>query len=273
MVWMQQFVRDSFAFHYSDLLPAGHDGFRGILLTLASNPLFALSTLFSKEKLLLSLQLLVPLLFLPIRQPKTLFLLLPGLVIVGLAASSAPIVNVKFHYTCHFTPYLFIASAVALAVRSPIPRHSAALGLLVASVVVTSHFGAFVKETFMTGFAEVDFNWKEYDADRLKQLRILTSQVPDDTAVTASELEGAHVARRRSLRALKLGIGKADYILYGNAGLGSGGAEHLEHVLRDESYGVVDSAGEFTLLKRGARTSKNRKALSKLRRAGYLGDG
>jgi uncharacterized membrane protein len=272
MVWMQQFVRSSFAFHYSELLPDGYTGFSGILLTLMSNPLFVLSKFATAEKLQLGLQLLVPLVLLPVRQARTLFLLVPGLVILGLAASSAPIVMAKFHYTCHFTPYLFTATAVALAVRRPVARYAASLALLVASVTASAQFGAFIRDPFPASFHEVSFDWKEYHEDRLADLRSVTEQIPDDASVSASEYEGPHVARRRRLRALKLGIGDADYVLYGDAGLGSGGAKELETVLKNESFGVAAQEGEFTLLRRGADAAQNREAWVRLRKAGHLGD-
>ena len=145
LVFMQMFITDSFTHHYEHLVPADQRGFRGVAQTLISNPVFVLSTLVTEQKLLLAMHLLTPLLLLPIRQLKTAFFLLPGFIVVGLALSTSAIVEFKFHYTCHFIPYLFIAAAFALAIRSRLQRTTIACGMLLSVLVLTIQFGSFVR--------------------------------------------------------------------------------------------------------------------------------
>lgn len=270
LVWMQQFMTDSFSQHYEHLLPKDAEGFRGVGMTLVSNPVFVLSTLATEQKLLLALHLLAPLVFLPVRRVKTLFFLLPGLVVVGLALSTSAIVEFKFHYMSHFIPYLFIASAIALAVERPVARCATTLSLIVASLVLTLQFGAFARRPYPASFRDVRFSWSAYDEQRLADLHEIIQKIPDDAKVAASEYEGPHVARRRVLRALKTGIGQADHILWGPEGLHRTGAESIQKVLEDHSFGVVATVGEFMLLKQGAPTKQNRRALRTLRRTGKL---
>lgn len=272
LVFMQQFITDSFAQHYEHLLPDDQRGFRGMLRTLISNPVFVLSTITTPQKLLLAMHLFTPLLFLPLRQSKTLFFLLPGGIIVGLALSTTAIVEFKFHYTAHFIPYLFIAAALALALRSRLQRTSAALGMLVAALILTVQFGSFVRRPYPASFREVTFDWKEYDEQRLRDLQAIVKLIPPDAKLAASEYEGPHAARRYFLRATKIGLGRADHVLYGPEGLHSSCVRNISEVLKDRSFGVVATIGEFTLLKKGAPARGNSRALRALEKTGKLHD-
>jgi len=250
--WMKRFAVDSFSDYYAPLIRPGDVGFAGVANTLFSNPLYVASTFFSLEKLLLALQLLVPFAWLPVRQWRTLPLLLPGLAIVGLAASDSSIVMVQFHYSCHFLPYLALGSNVALAVRKPTARLGMALAVLLGAAVVTAHFGAFVRSTFRTAFHEVSFSWLPEDAERREAWRRIAAKIPDDAAVSAGEHEGPQLARRARLYALKHGVRNARFIVFSRESLKWGGRDHVERALKSKRFGVLASEGPFVLLGRGA---------------------
>jgi uncharacterized membrane protein len=249
--WMERFNVDSFSSYYAPLIRKGDEGFTGVLRTLVTNPLYAVSTFLTPEKLLLALQLLVPFAALPVRQWKTLPLLLPGLVVVGLAASDASIVRVQFHYSCHFLPYLAIASLVALAVRRPSERLRSVLGLALGTLIVTAHFGAFFRPTFSTAFHQVSFGWTAEDEQRRDAWRRIASRISDDAAVSAGEHEGPHLARRIELYALKDTVNDARFVVFSRSSLNWGGGEHVQRALRSDRFGIVAIEGPFVLLERG----------------------
>ena len=262
--WMERFIADPFSAYYAPLIRPGDAGFTGVVRTLVTNPLYAASTLLTPEKLLLALQLLVPFAGLPVRQWKTLPLLLPGLVVVGLAASHASIVRVQFHYSCHFLPYLAIASLVAFAVRRPSERFRSVLGLTLGTLLVTAHFGAFFRPTFSTAFHQVSFGWTKEDDERRDAWRRIASRIPEDAAVSAGEHEGPHLARRKHLYALKAVVNDARFVVFSRSSLRWGGAEHVAWAVGTNRFGIIAIDGPFVLLERGTGLT-GEAALGKLR--------
>ena len=243
-------------------------GFWGVLLTLLSNPFYTLSRMFSEQKLLLALQLLVPLALLPLRYARAAFLLLPGLLVVGLADSGTTVTDVYYHYATHFLPYAFLAALVALAVRSRQSRAPTLIAVAFASAISTSHFGAFGvlgAHASSTPFPHVSFDWTAEDAARQAAFRRLAALVPSNASVCAGEHEGAQLGRRDRLLSLKRStIEEADYVIYSQRSLHWGGGGEIERVLRAGEYGVVDLAGDLALLVKGGETSRNSEALSQM---------
>jgi uncharacterized membrane protein len=266
---MKHFTVDSFSDYYAPLIRPGDEGFGGVAKTLFTNPLYVASTLFTSQKLLLALQLLVPFAWLPARQWRTLPLLLPGLAIVGLAASDSAIVMVQFHYSLHLLPYLALASNVALAVRPRRLRLRAALVALLGATVVTVHFGAFFRSTFRTAFHEVSFSWSAEDGERRAAWLRIAAEIPDDAAVSAGEHEGPHLARRSRLYSLKDGARNARFVVFSRASLRWGGGEHVERLLKSKRFGILALDGPFVLLQRG-HSDTGETALARLRGDGLI---
>jgi uncharacterized membrane protein len=264
LVWMRSIGGDAFIDYYAALVPEGQRGFRGVLFTLLSNPLFVLGVFASGDKLLLALHLLVPLAFLPVRRPRNLFLLLPGLIVVGLAAGDSALTRIHFQYVAHFVPYVFVACAATLAHLEGPRRSAALLAVVFGTVIATVHFGAALRNRYKVSFHEVSFSWSDKRAERLAALRAVAELIPADARVAASDAEGAHVARRRYINGIKEGFQGADYVLYGLTSLRWGGADQLAKALKSDEYGVVTSRGEFVLLKRGAPTAGNAEELKRL---------
>lgn len=263
-VWMRQFGPGSFAAYYSELIPQGSRGFGSVLLTLVSNPVYTLSRLLTLEKCLLALQFLVPLAFLPVRYARASFLLLPGLIVVGLADSGSTITTVHLHYATHFLPYVFIAAVGALAVRARGWRAPALLALLFGSLVSTLHFGAFFVDAYKTSFHDLEFEWGQADIEREQAFQRLAAQIPDDASVSAGEYEGPHVARRGTLISLKAGCQGADYVIYSRRSLHWGGGRDVEEALRNGSYGLVGIGADMALLARDYDPARNAEGLRHL---------
>ena len=265
LYWMRSIGGDAFVEYYAELLPKRQYGFRGVVNTLLSNPLFVLPFFATSEKLVLVLHLLVPLAFLPIRRPRNLFLFLPGLIVVGLTTGGSALTQIQFQYVAHFVPYVFVACAASLA-KLERPRRSAALlAVVFGSVIATTHFGAIMRDRYKVSFHEVSFSWSDADAERLEALRSMAALIPPDARVAASDAEGAHVARRRYLNDIKEGFQGAEYVLYGLTSLRWGGKDQIVKALESGEYGVVASRGEFVVLVRGASTAANATELTRLK--------
>jgi len=264
-VWMRQFGPASFAKYYSELIPPGGRGFGAVLLTLVSNPVFTLTRLLTPEKGLLALQLLVPLAFLPVRYRRAWFLLIPGLIVVGLADSGSAITSVHLHYATHFLPYVFIAAVGVLAVRQRARRAPALIALSFASLVSTLHFGAFFVDKYRTNFHDLSLEWGPSDLELRRAFERLAALIPDDASVSAGEYEGAHLARRSTLISLKAGVQETDYVIYSPRSLAWGGLKAVRRALESGAYGVVGLEADLGLLARDHETSRNAEALRRLR--------
>jgi uncharacterized membrane protein len=262
--WMRRFGEEMFTSYYDALIPAGSEGFTPVIRTLVSNPLYTLQKTATEDKLLLGLQLFAPLVFLPLRQYRTLPLLVPGAFIVGLATSRSEVSTVHFHYAMHFVPYMMIATVAALAARPPTARAPLMLAALVASTVTTVHFGAFFGENFRTAYQRVSFDWGPDDVRRRDAFRELAARIPDDASVASGEHEGPHLAARSHLLTVKDGLGDARFVIYSKRSLHWGGDDHIREGLKNGSYGVVASKNDVVLLERGASTAKNPDALRRL---------
>jgi uncharacterized membrane protein len=262
--WMQRFGNQVFLDYYADLVPPGARGFEAVVQTLVANPVYALSRILTEDKLLLALHLLVPLAFVPIRRAGMLILFLPGLLVVGLATNRSAITQFQFHYSMHFVPYLFVAAVVTLALRRRWQRWPALASMLLGSLICAVQYDAFNWNTFHTSFQEVSFDWSKQDERRLANFEALARQIPPNAAVSAGEYEGPHLSHRTHLRSVKEGLANMDYAIYSPRSLRWGGDEPLLAALRSGEFGVVETRGDMTLLKRGADTSKNIAAVQRI---------
>lgn len=256
--WMQLFLKNTFSPYYADLIPEGQRGFAGVGQTLLSNPLYAFNTLLRADKLLLALQLFVPLAFVPLLRPRLWPLALPGFVVVGLATSHGAILQINFHYITHFVPYVFVAACLVLAVQRSATQRAAVMAMLVLSLVATHRFGAFFADRFKTSFHEVSFDWTEEDETRWQDFTAIARHIPPDASVAAGEHEGPHLAARRHMVSLKYGIRDYDFAITSQRSLRWGGRDHLKKVLREGTYGVVEQRGDFLLLQRGLSAGESK---------------
>lgn len=261
LVWMERFGSAVFSDYYAELIPRGSVGFESVIKTLVSNPLYTFSRTLTDNKLLLALHLLAPLAFLPVRQPRTWPLFLPGLIVIGLSTSRSAITEFQFHYSMHFVPYLFVASVIALAVRKRAWRAPALAAMTLGALVSAAQFTAFFGKTFRTSFHEVAFDWTPADAEREKNFAVLAARIPPDASVSSGEYEGPHLAQRRAIMTVKGGLGNKDYVIFSTRSLRWGGDVDIKDALRKGTYGALDIRGDLAVLKRGASTALNAKAL------------
>jgi hypothetical protein len=265
--WMPHFGPPTFVGYYRGLIPAGEDGFGAVARTLLSNPVHVLFTLLTRDKLILGLQLLVPLAFLPVRGGAPLLvLLLPGMAVVGLSTDRVPVVQIGFQYVSHFIPYLFLASAAALATRPHRQRLPALAALVLGTAAMTAQFGAFLHQPFRAGFQQVTFGWSAQEAKALADVRAVTALIPESASVVAGEHVGAYVARRHILMSLRDGTQKADYVLVDRDDLAPPARATAVAALTGRQYGVVVRQGRFLLLGRGRTTDDNAETARWLKR-------
>jgi uncharacterized membrane protein len=214
-----------FADHYRHLFPPGEASFRGIIRTIITNPVFTLTSLLTAEKLRYLLQILTPLAFLPIRRLYLAMSILPGAYFTLLTTGYGPTLDIGYQYSGYFIPYVFPASALALAAfvrQHPgwpgvVRQRSAVATLLVATALTTLHWGAIPpRKAFHSSYGFVDFLPPTAEQiQRRRDIHELEHMVPREAILAVSDREMPHVSHRLECWNISVGFQGSDYILYG----------------------------------------------------------
>jgi uncharacterized membrane protein len=251
---------------YKELWADGERGFRSVIKTLITNPLFVLSKLITEKKVMYLLHLLVPLAFLPLRRWYLWCCLIPGALLTLLVTNYDPPTSFSFHYVMHWAPYLFMGAVLALEAigksveLGAIRQHAALITMCGASAVLSYNYGAFAarENSFKGGFHKVEFTFSEAERARYARLQELIKIIPPDAKLAATEKVGPHVSSRRVLHTMRQGPRGADWILASSRELKlSKTKPSLKAVLEKNEYGVYKRSGDFAVFKKGHDTSGN----------------
>ena len=252
-------------------LQAGQRGYGTVLVTISTNPAYFLTTLLERDKLIYFLHFFTPLLFLPARRWSLLMLALPGFAFSLITTQYWPTLSIAFQYTCHAIPYMFCASVLMLGLISQGPegtlRRRAVLGAIAFSTLSHSYvFGAVLQhETFVGGFAKIQFDMSEAEKFRYARLQRLVALIPESASVAATENEVPHIAARTSAYTLKDGDADADYILVEARHLNVGASrEAVTSMVNREPYCLIGEGDDLFLFRRGTTTPETKTALSRL---------
>lgn len=255
---------------YKEFWADGERGFRSVIKTLLTNPLFVLSKLAIEKKVLYLAHLLTPLAFLPLRRWYLWLALVPGTLLTLLVTNYDPPIQFSFHYTMHWAPYLFMGAVLALVAigkssdLGPQRRSAALVALCAASAVLSFNYGAFAcrEGGFKGGFHKVEFSYTQAEADRYQRLVELIKDIPKDATVAATEKVGPHLSSRRILHTMRTGPHGAEWIVASSRELKlSKTKPSLRAVLDKKQYGVVKRSGDFAIFKRGYSTDGNEKLM------------
>ena len=179
----------------------------GFLLSVWSNPAYAVAQVVMEEKLIYLTQLLLPLLFLPLfaRRGKVIFVF--GLGFCLLATADAAF-SIAFHYSSWLYPVGFALAPAALAHLRRTGRPwlrldrtrvvpTALVMLMVVGVLDSWKFGVFSPNAaFRAGSAEVIRTLDDAHHARLGWLQAQLEAVPVDARLAVSRRVGPHAANR-----------------------------------------------------------------------------
>jgi uncharacterized membrane protein len=255
---------------YKELWADGERGFKSVIKTMLTNPLFVLTKIFTEKKIWYLLHLFVPLAFLPARRWYLWFAFIPGVLLTLLVTNYDPPTTFSFHYVMHWGPYIFVAAVLALkaigkrADHGPQRKVAAALGMALASLVLSYNYGAFARRdgSFRGGFHRVDFGISEAEEERYQNLQKLIAMIPKEASVAATEKLGPHVSSRVKMYTMRHGPQDAEYALASSRELKlSRTRPKLLEALRSGKYGVVTRIADMALLKRGYKTDENERLI------------
>jgi uncharacterized membrane protein len=255
---------------YKELWADGERGFRSVIKTLLTNPLFVIQKLSVEKKLIYLMHLLTPLAFLPLRRWYLWLSLIPGVLLTLLVTNYDPPTQFSFHYVMHWAPYLFMASVLSLVAigkspdLGPLRQKAALFAFCGASAVLSFNYGAFAcrENSFKGGFHKVEFTYSEAEAARYARLMDLIKDIPKDDTVAATEKVGPHLSSRRIFHTMRTGPRGTTWIVASSKELKLSKTKvSLRAVLDKNEYGVVRRSGDFALFKRGYSTDGNAKLI------------
>jgi uncharacterized membrane protein len=243
---------------YRDLYPTGENTYGGVVKTLLSNPIYVWKTLVVPEKVVLISLVLVPLVFLPLRRRLLWMCLLPAVPFTVLTTGYGPTVQISFQYVLLFVPFIFLATAVALATYTATPQGRARLtgamgGIAIGTFLVMRVWGAMPPgDKFKGGFRDIpEFApLTQFEKQKAKDLAELAAKIPKDAPVAVSEMEHAHVSARLNALGLRnSGTDGADYVLYATD---QGGADIAQNAVSTGQFETVEQrpSSRIALLRR-----------------------
>jgi uncharacterized membrane protein len=259
---------NSFTWMFQGLIPPGETGFKGVLRTVGSNPIFTFNSLLEQDKLTYIIKMMGPVLVLPFRHPRTWILFIPSAMFTVLSWGYKPLYQTFFQYTSTYTAYIFFAACVAISWWR---QRDAALGertfkvpaavlaiLATATVYSYSHGAMLQRESFIGGFRQIRFEISKEDRRRHRDLYELIKLIPRTASVAATEMEAPHVSNRKYCFTLRFAYEDADYLLMSLDEARSGTTNQvLKNAIATGKYGYVTRRGNFLLWKRGGDQSRN----------------
>lgn len=264
---------NSFTWMFQGLIPPGETGFKGVLRTLVSNPVFTFNSLLDQDKLTYIVKMMGPVLLLPFRHPRTWILFIPPAMFTLLSSGYKPLYQTFFQYTSNYTAYIFFAAIITLAWwletdaklgvrRMRVPAALVAIAAT-ASIYSYSHGAIFQRHNFVGGFRQVQFEITAEDRRRHKDLYDLIAMIPAQASVAATETEAPHVSNRRFCFTLRFQHEDADYLLMA---LDEARGEPTTHqvvasAVQSGKYGFVTRRGSFALWKRGHKKDNNEQGM------------
>ncbi len=241
----------SYVFFYEDMIPHESEGLKGLVISLVTNPGFALKVLLMEKKVFFLLALLGPLLFLPLIAGRKVVMMIYGAVFLGLA-SRHHVYSLHFQYSSVLFPVLLasLPDAVARASESRVTR---ALGLrprrvawtlmwacLLATALTGMKYGAFVpNDSFKAGWNSIVRNPKQDALDRYDKVRELVALIPPDAPVSSTSGLGPHVSNRQDVYKWP-SYREADYLLLHSSKFDKKDKRRLERLVRRGEFARVD---------------------------------
>jgi uncharacterized membrane protein len=259
---------DSYGYrtHFEQLIPREGGGAIDFLLTLVTNPIFALRVALEEAKLLYLVQILLPCLFLPLFTRGRQILLAYGLVFCLLSSKIGPH-SIYKQYSSVFLPFVMVLLPYglrALAVSKKLERigfdgvrlrRALTIGVAVAALLVSLKFGAFVpNRAFRVAHwrPPVHFTPAEKRVDqqaRYESLVELVDRIPASASVSATRFLVPHVSNREEAHIYPRG-GHADYLLVQLKTLRGRSESRFQATRESGDFEEVASGGGIVLLER-----------------------
>ncbi|AUX26049.1 hypothetical protein SOCEGT47_066020 [Sorangium cellulosum] len=257
----------SYAYYYAELIP-NRNGLGGLLISLLTNPVFALKVMLEEPKILFFLKLFLPLCFLPFVAKPGRWMLAYGLLFC-LCASRDAVFSIHFQYSSILFPIAFALTPIGLKrVEDSGPaayfgldgrRLSRALlaATLVASALVSWKFGGLIENaSFRGGFSRVARALTPEQEATYAWVREQAQAIPRDAIVGATSKMGPHISNRMKAYFYPGRAATVEYVLLDEGELkGKDLSRHKAAVKRGELV-ELSRRKKMALFKRGKPAEK-----------------
>lgn len=252
----------SFHYFYKEMIPHEDEGAKGLLITLLTNPVYALQVVLKQDKVFFFLALFGPLLFLPLASGPKVVMMAYGFLFIG-AASRKYVFSLYFQYSSVLFPILLTALPDGID-RVSRSRALHALGFkqrrlvwtlmwtcFVATLMVTHKYGAFwPNDAFRAGWNHLARGENPEREERYEYVQqLIREHIPSDASVSASSALGPHVSNRKNIS--KWPITKsADYLLIFSDSLNRKNRERMDRLVAQGTYRKIDEMHGIVLYQR-----------------------
>lgn len=251
----------SYVYYYEEMVPHKSEGTKGLVITLLTNPLWALRVVFKEEKLLYFLHMLLPLLAVPFAAGRKAVLMIYGFLFIGLA-SRKHVYTLHFQYSAILFPMFFAALPEGIARLADGKRLRAlglekariawtlVLGMLTATAITTSKYGAiFPNASFKAGWSRPVRTPNQEHRDRYAKLQEWIALIGPTAAVSATNDLGPHVSNRRKAYHWP-SVNDADYLLLRTEFFKKEDKKRLERLVKRNKFRLVEQEYGIQLLQR-----------------------
>src|SRR5262249_25447181 len=159
----------------------------------------------------LFLLVIAPVVFLPLRRGLLWMSLLPALPFTLLTTGYHPTIEISFQYVLLYVPFVFLATALALAANRETVSGRASLvgamaGIAMATFLTTRVWGAMPPgDKFRGGFRNIsEFRpVSAQEKQKARDIAELVAKIPKEAALAAPDLELPHVSARLDCLSLR----------------------------------------------------------------------
>ncbi|HLM76367.1 MAG TPA: DUF2079 domain-containing protein [Polyangiaceae bacterium] len=263
--FMRSTMLGGYSYYYEELIPE-KKGAVELLISLVTNPAFAVKLALEEGKILFIALLFLPLAFLPFAAKSGRIMLVYGFLFC-LLASRDPVYSVHFQYTSVLFPIAFALTPAALrrieehtegrALNLSGPRLARALlgAGLVAGVLVGLKFGALADNaSFRGGFHPLARSLTVEQERRYTWLRQTIAKIPKNASVGATRKLGPHISNRAEAYIYPYKDGypekPADYVLADETELKDEALEAHKKALGQRELVEIVRNGTFALFMR-----------------------
>jgi uncharacterized membrane protein len=179
----------------------------GVLRTLITDPGVIAAALFEAHDVIYFVWLGLPLLFLFVLSPGLALVAVPQLLANGLSDFRS-MTDPRYHSLAAIVPFLIAATVFGIGRVRPSRQTSAAAAVLVCSATIALFVGPWARAVGMTPLG----GRENVSAQRVDALSAAIALVPDDAAVSVSNVAGAHLSARRYVYSVPT-LGRATWVV------------------------------------------------------------
>lgn len=244
-----------YAYFFKEMIPHQSEGIKGFVISLLTNPAYALQVLFQEKRVFFFLVLLQSLLFMPLLGGKKRFIMIYGLLFLGLATRTY-VYNLHFQYSSVLFPVLLAATphGVVAFSRGRVPdilgidRRRVPTTLMwtmfVSMLCISVKYGAMVpNDHFKAGWNRLS---RKLDTDRYEYLQTLLDRIPEDAVVCATSSLGPHVSARDKGRKWP-SCKEAEYALLMTGRFKKKDVRRLERAVKQKRLVLIDEDHDIAL--------------------------